>query len=332
MFGFLKSVYNRAKSVVCGTVKAIGRAVAKVAKKVYDGAKYVATKTLEGAKKVVHFVNETYKKFTGQDVAEEAERRLAALEERTRQRQSEFKTFMEVNTEEINASLSAINAYRKQLNDELFPRFCSLACNFRNWSVADVGIEKRVALKGGCDSVRSREELMRIDFRNHPISANLLAVFTLGFATRKRAKESLNQVKEEEERMRAEFQKLDNEKTRISAVLTSLRQVERQFEGCIEIYSRVLDEVDYAVELLRTGRCILSGEPSSGQFDIEFLPERHLLALKAADEMTRIVFAIGAHRYVNAGSKIMELVEADVADARKGRDKCKKIEDSLMAA
>lgn len=327
MFGF-----GLIKSVVCGTVKAIGRAVVKVAEKVYDGAKYVAKKAWEGAKKVGHCVAKAWKGFTGQDVAEEAERRLAALEERTQQRQSEFNAFMEVNAEEINASLAAINACRKKLNDELFPQFCSLAGNFRNWSVADVGLEKRVSLKGGCDSVRSREELMRIDFRNHPITANLLAVFTLGFATRKLAKESLNQVKEEEARMCAEFKKLDAEKTRISKVLMSLRQIERQFEGCLEIYSRVLDEVDYSVELLRTGRCILSGEPSTGQFDVEFLPERHLLALKAADEMTRIVFAIGAHRYVKADSKIMELVESDVADARIAQGQCKKIEGSLIAA
>lgn len=325
LFGSICSSFKRACGCVYGGIKT-------VAKKMCDGVKCVAKKTWEGVKKVGNCVAKVWKKFTGQDVAEEAERRLAALEKRTRQRQLEYKTFMEANIKKINASLSAINACRKKLNDELFPQFCSLAGNFRNWSVADIGLEKCVSLKGGCDSVRSREELMRIDFRNHPVKANALAIFTLGFVTRKRAKESLNQVKEEESRMRAEFQKLDNEKARICTVLKSLRQVERQFENCLEIYSRVLDEVDYSVELLRTGRCILSGELATGQFDIEFLPERHLLALKAADEMTRIVFAIGAHRYINANSKIMELVDADVADARKGREKCKKIENLLMAA
>ena len=321
MFGWIKSAYNRAKSVVCGTVKSIGRAVAAGAKKIW-----------EGAKKVVHFVGKVYKKFTGQDVAEEAERRLAALEERTRRRNDEFNAFKEENTKAINDVLASINTCRKRLNDELFPQFCSLAGNFRNWSVADVGLEKSICLKGGCDSVRSREELMRIDFRNHPISANALAIFTLGFATRKRAKESLNQVKEEEARINAEFQKLEAEEARINGILMSLRQVEQQFEDCLEIYSRVLEEVDYSVELLRTGRCILGGDLAGGKFDVEFLPERHLLSLKAADEITRIVFAMGAHRYVNANSKRMELLDADVTDVCKGQDKCKAIEQNLKAA
>lgn len=321
MFGWLK----KACSCVWGGLKT-------VAKKVCDGVKKVAEKTWEGVKKVGHCVAKAWKKVSGQDIAEEAERRLAALEERTRQRQEEFKTFSDENSKLINDSLASINACRQKLNDELFPRFCSLAGNFRNWSVADVGLENCVSLKGGCSSVRSRDELMRIDFRNHPIASNALALFTLGFVTRKRAKESLNQVKEEEERMRLEFQKLDAEKVRISGMLTALKQVERQFEDCLEIYSKVLDEVDYSVELLRTGRSILNGEPMTGMFDVEFLPERHLLSLKAADEITRIVFAIGAHKYVNANSKRMELIDTDVTDVRKRQGKCKEIEDSLKAA
>ena len=321
MFGWLK----RACSCVWGGVKT-------VAKKVCDGVKCVAKKTWEGVKKVGNCVAKVWKKFTGQDVAEEAERRWVALEERTRRRNEEFNAFTSEKSKEINDALASINACRKRLNDELFPQFCSLAGNFRNWSVADVGLEKSIRLKGGCDTVRSREELMRIDFRNHPISANLLAVFTLGFVTRKRAKESLNQVKEEEERMNAEFQKLEAEKARINGVLMSLRQVERQFESCLEIYSKVLDEVDYSVALLRLGRCILGGEFADGKFDVEFLPERHLLSLKAADEITRIVFAIGAHRYVNANSKRMELLDVDVTDVRIGQNKCKAIEQNLKAA
>ena len=321
MFGWLK----RAASRVWGGVKT-------VAKKVCDGVKCVAKKAWEGVKKVGHCVAKAWKKFTGQDVAEEAERRLAALEERTRRRQEDFKTFSEVNTKAINDSLASINACRKKLNNELFPRFCSLASNFRNWSVAEIGLEKCVSLKVGCCSVRSRDELMRIDFRNHPITSNALAIFTLGFATRKRAKESLNQVREEEERMRLEFQKLDAEKVRINSMLKALKQVELQFEDCLEIYSNVLDEVDYSVELLRTGRSILNGEPMTGMFDVEFLPERHLLSLKAADEITRIVFAIGAHKYVKSNSKRIELVKADTTDTCKCHGDCKEIEDSLKAA
>ena len=321
MFGWLK----RACSCVWGGLKT-------VAKKCCDGVKHVAGNICEGVRKVGHCVAKVWKKFSGQDVAEEAERRLTALENETRRRQSEFNLFMEARAKEINASLSSINACRRKLNEELFPQFCTLAGNFRNWSVADVGIERCVALKGGCGSVRSRDELMKIDFRNHPIAANALAVLTLGFFTRKRAKESLNQVKEEEVRMKAEFEKLEAEKTRVSCVLKALRQVERQFNGCLDIYSRVLDEVEYSVDLLRTGRCILGGEPATGQFDVEFLPERHQLSLKAADEITRIVFAIGARKYVSDKSKRMELVDKDVMDIGNGEDQCKKIEDGLKAA
>jgi hypothetical protein len=41
---------------------------------------------------------------------------------------------------------------------------------------------------------------------------------------------------------------------------------------------------------------------------------------------------MGAHRYVNANSKRMELLDADVADVRIGQNKCKAIEQNLKAA
>ena len=60
MFGWLK----RACSCVWGAAKT-------VAKKVCDGVKYVAKKTWGGGKKVGNCVAKVWKKFTGQDVADD---------------------------------------------------------------------------------------------------------------------------------------------------------------------------------------------------------------------------------------------------------------------
>lgn len=301
-FGWVKKAASR----VCGAVKAVGRAVVATAKKVK-----------EVCHKGAQFVGKCWKKFTGQDKAEEAERRLAALEERARRRQREFEDFMDEKTRRINAELDRINACRARLNGEMFPRFCSLAGNFSNWRVEDVLDQSEIKLKAvACGPVRGRDELIKIDFRNHPIRTNLAAIFTLGFLTRKRAKESLLAVEEEEARMSEEFARLDAEQVRIVNVLGALEQVTKIFNSHLEVYERVLDEVDYSVELLKGGRNILAGEQTTGSFDLRMLPERHILALKAADAATRIAFALGARRYVEERNEKLSEVGADMAAVR----------------
>lgn len=308
---------------------------ARVCAKTWGGvkkvAKAVAKPIVKAAKFVGHCVNKVWKKVSGKEDFEKAEKLLEQLEERTRRRKKEYEECMQEKTKEINSVLARINNCRKQLNEVAFPRFCSLAGNFRNWSVADVGFERKIKLKGGCDNVRMRSELMKIDFRNHPITSNLLAVVTLGFLTRKRAKESLLEVKAESRRMGQEFRKLENEKVRIDGVIKSLKQVEKYFTGCLEVYDKVLDEVDYSVTMLKTSRNLLVGVESDGQFDVEFLPERHLLALKAADEATRIAFAIGNRKYVTNSEKIFDIDHDDVCATRKNLVSCNKIEELLAA-
>lgn len=314
MFGWVKRA-------VCGAVKAIGRAVAAGVEKV-----------VEGGKKVVHFVADTYKTFSGQKVADEADRRLAVLKEKVRRRQEEFERFMEDGSTKLNAAISQINACRESLNDQLFPRFKALAANFSNWDVAGVRGESLAKFNvRNMDDVRARGELMKIDFRNHPISSNLAAVFTLGFYTRKMAKESLLQVQEEEVRMQHEFERLTAEETRIRGVVEAVRQVADQFKSMTGLYERVLDEVDYSVTLLKTSRNILAGRMTEGLLDVEFLPERQLLALKAADEATRIVFAIGARRYIKEDGKTIELVEEDLEQMRKSWKAGEDVERLLAA-
>ena len=310
MFGWLRS----ACSCVWGAVKAVGRGVAKCAKAVVSGDKKVGAVIYSG-----------WKKFTGQDVAEEAERRLAALEEKTRQRQSEFEARMAELSGKINHAIDEINECRAELNGAVFPRFRMLMDNFRRVPVGCVLNEKHVRVKVTCDTVRGREELMKIDFVNHPILNNLAAVFTLGFFTRKRAKESLCQVKEEESRMAAEFRKLDNEVVRVSEVLKSIEQVSKYFKSHVSLCNRVLDEVDYSVVMLRTGRAILDGASVDEKFDPEFLPEHHLAALQAAYTAMRIAFAMGARRYVNSDSKTLEIVDEDVKAMSKDQTSCVEI-------
>ena len=102
---------------------------------------------------------------------------------------------------------------RIELNVRDFRRFEELASNFSTWQVGHSKIEfSRGLEKKELESLKGRQDLFKIDFRNNPISSNLKAIFTLGFWSRKKAKESLLAVQEENHRLEAELKELDAEK------------------------------------------------------------------------------------------------------------------------
>ena len=316
MWGFsaVKCLAAKVGSCVWSGAKAVGRGVVKCAQAVGHVAKKVGAVVYSG-----------YKKVSGMDVAEEAERKLAALREKTRRRKTEFEEQMAELSGKINLAIDAINGCRAELNGSVFPRFRMLMDNFRRVPVGCVLNEKHVRAKARRCAVRGRDELMKIDFVNHPIQTNLAAIFTLGFYTRKMAKESLLQVKEEESRMKAEFRKLDSEVVRVGEVLKGIEQVARYFKNHVSLCNRVLDEVDYSVVMLRNGRAILNGASVDEKFDPEFLPEHHLAALQSAYTAMRIAFAMGARRYVASDSKSLEIVEEDVKAMSKDKASCVEI-------
>lgn len=306
-FGWLKSaascVWGGLKTA-CATVRDVGCDLARKGKDM----------VVSGAKWVGHQVSKGWKSFTGESTAEEAERKYKALEEKVRKKETEFADFALKKECEINAELEKINNARIRLNDELFARYEEIASNFANLEVVSVKGDKLVKAVRKSIKVKAKAELFKIDFRNHKVKTTLQALGTLGFWTRKRAKQSLKNVEAEEIRLEKDFAALDDEKVRLEGVLSTLRSVSRYLTQTAKTYSRVLDELDYSVMFLRSCRRVVSsGAHLRPVFDVEFLPERQLLTLMCADKATRIIHTMASQQYVKADGKRFVIDEKELA-------------------
>lgn len=317
MFGLLR----RCGSAVFGAVKT-------VAKKIEKGV----TAACKEVKKVGAAIQSGWKKFTGENTEREAEKLLSALEAKAKSQEKEFQIFAEEIQKRLDASMEKLNQVRAELNFNCFTRFEKLASRFANWNVEKVRYELSMLVKEKhLEAVKSRGELFKIDFRNHPVSSNLKAIFTLGFLTRKRADETLKAVQEEGHRLDFEIEQIKAEKTRLSRLADSLEQIASFFEGCHEYYRRILDELDYSVNFLRSSYFVMNHEDPAEQFDPEMLPEHHKLCLKCADEATRILFAIGNHRYVNMTEKTIEVIDRDINSFQEGRAEMEELQKQFAA-
>ena len=275
----------------------------------------VGQKVVEGAKWVGHQVSAAYKRFSGESKMEEAERLYAKLQRRVQKKEAEFAEFALDKERRINAELDKINKTRVELSEHLFSRYENIASNFANLEVAGVKGDDIVKVKRRNIKVRARGELFKIDFRNHPVKANALAIITFGFLTRKRADQSLKAVQAEEMRLEDDFAKMDAEKERLELMLKSLRQISHYLTKTAKTYERILGELDYSVMFLRSCRRVLNFNVSlRSRFDVEFLPEHQFLTLMCADKATRILHSMASRQYVKTDGKRLVVVGEDLAN------------------
>ena len=297
---------SRCASAVWGGVKTVAKKSAEVVKK-------AATVTWEGVKKCGAVLKAGWEKFTGRDKEREAEELLAQLETKARTAERDFQCFAEEIQDRVNTALERLNAMREELNTCDFRRFENLAALFSNWEVSKVRSECALELKRHhLEPLKTRDDLFKIDFRNHPISSNLKAVFTLGFLTRKRAKETLLAVREEEHRLELDLDKMNSEKTRLSLIADSLEQVVEQVVTFRQkYYLKLLDELDYSVHLMRSCYFVQTTEPVPDKIDPEMMPLRHQKCLECADKATRILFVIGNSSFVEMTKSSLTKIDAD---------------------
>lgn len=300
-----------------GKCSAVYGGIKRIASECWDKAVEVVSDACDGIKKgarwVGNQVSKAWKNFSGETIAEQAEKRYAELEATVRKKEAEFSEYAKRMEDSINAELKKINEIRVDLSERCFERYETIASNFANLEVVGIVGDRAVKAKSKKIALKAKSSLFKIDFKNHPVKTNLQALLTLGFWTRKRAKESLQNVEAEEIRVQKDFAALDAEKVRLEGVLSSLKSVVRYLTSTTERYERILDELDYSVLFLRSCRRVVSrGAVLRSVFDVEFLPERQLLTLMCADKATRILHKIASQKYVKAEGKSFAISERDL--------------------
>ncbi len=138
-----------------------------------------------------------------------------------------------------------------------------------------------------------------IDFDKHKVKTTFQAIFTLGFFTRKKAKETLNRVREQSKVLDASIKKMKAEKKRMTLSQKSLSQIVLYMDDMFSFYEEILGELDFAVSSLRAlyfkGNIHYFEEQ---KLDCYYLPKRHLLCLMATEQATRIIHQIVSKQYL----------------------------------
>ena len=235
-------------------------------------------------------VGRAYKTFTGQATFEEADR----LYEDVKKRFEEHKAFFEreVNTlsSQIETHVQSINQSKVTIKKELFPAFADKLRRLKDIPVSDQYLKdffEGTTLK--VDSIKAKSELYLIDFKKNPFKSNVLAIITLGFYTRKKAKETLERVKEEKNRLEEEMARMDSELDKLRRIKEALELISEYYTSLIELYRALLQRLDNSVNFLLI-RCLSSAHRIvKEQMSIKLLPKSQQAEIMAMVSISKVL-------------------------------------------
>ncbi len=252
--------------------------------------------------------------ITGKDKYDEAQKKYTELSIKWQETKDEHKKYVQNISIEIEEVISNINLHKEILIERDFNRFINATSRIAMWEIiCDKLYEEFKNQYWEMEKIKSRKSVFLIDFDNHPFKSYAFAFLSLGFFTRKMAKETFLKVKEQEEAFNHEKEKIKAEKIRLNQLLESLKNIDIYFRILTKHYNELLFELEYCINLLSVSYYLVRPDHKGDKIDCYFLPESHLNRLMLSDKLTRILNEMTNRRYLGSCG---ELMQKDVDDVK----------------
>jgi hypothetical protein len=218
---------------------------------------------------------------------------------------------------EIENKISHINSRKKEIYDVHFKRFISVANRMHNVVVKGIPFEElfddKILEVQNIQGVRSKKELIPIDFNNLSFLQTAGMILTLGFSTRKVAKKSLEDAKQERKRVEEEMQKMQSQMTKLKVVVESIEQVASYFDTLINSYVILLDRFEYGIQTQRVKQMALASNVFDLRLDFKQVPIVHIEEFQALFNLSIILKQMSTLGYL---SEQGEVVKKDIATSK----------------
>lgn len=214
-------------------------------------AKKGKEKVKKAAKKAKDNVTNVWNKFSGKKDFAEAEKLYDKITDKYNNRKKDFENEVNKLSNDIENSVSKINDHKLLIKGTLFPEMAKKLAKIKNINInKEFSIEEYKFNEKNFESIRKKDELYQIDFNKNKFKTTVQSIFTLGFYTRKKAKETLYAVQEEEKKIETEIKKMDKKLVKLRRIAESIKQVEYYFDNVINLYKQLLVRLKNSINFL----------------------------------------------------------------------------------
>lgn len=295
-------------------------------------AKAVASGISNAIKATGRTISKGYKTFTGQATFEEADKLYEEVYGRFKAHKAYFEKEVDAISKEIDNSVKSINESKVTIKTELFPAFADKIKFLKDVPVSEMFIKECYTgstLK--VDEMKAKADLYLIDFKKNPFKSNAMAIISLGFYTRKKAKETLEKVREEKARMEEEMQRMDSELDKLRKIKEALELIAEYYTYLINVYRALLNRLDNSVNFLLVKCISFAHKLVKEQMSIKLLPKSQQKEIMAMWSISQVLKTMVETRVTLEGS--ISTIGSNLSAARSELTKQKdKINDFYNAA
>jgi Skp family chaperone for outer membrane proteins len=298
--------------------------VKKLTKAVIETGKTVGAKTYAGAKKTVEYIAEKVDEYiiqpikkgiakvsgaiTGKTTFEEAEALYQKIENNYNQERKKYEQEMKILNQNIDNKILSINNFKGHVYQKSFANFMSLANRLHNLQIEGKELieyfQDDFTKRKSEAHLRNKKEIFTIDFNNLTFKECAIGILTAGWSTRKAAKQSLENVKVEENRVKEEIQKMQTHLTQIKSVLKSLDNVESYFDQIIASYEKLLKRFEYGIST-QTQKALLDGQIlHNGKLNFKQMPIKHIEDFHALFNLSIILKKMSNMNYLSEDGSV----------------------------
>lgn len=278
--------------------------------KVWGAAKKIAKAVKDTVVDVVTNPKKVWNAFTGRTTFEQAEALLHEIEDRYDKAKEQYEKEIFEIAQSIENKLSKINYHKKDIYDNHFARFVSIGNKIHNISIKGKNFleyfdESIIEVKN-LDGVRDKKDLYEIDFNNLKFTEIALGVLTFGFSTRKKAKQTLLKVQEEEVRVNEEIEKMQAQTVKAKVILESIDNVDEYFTLLIQNYTKLLDRFEYGIKS-QVQKTLLKGiSLENGKLDFKMMPIAHIEEFQALFNLSIVLKQMASLGYLSEDGEISD--------------------------
>lgn len=246
--------------------------------------------------------SKTWNSVTGRDDFEEAEELYEKMEKKYNNAKLEYENNISRIANEIESKVSNINYHKTNIFNSLFPKFVLLGNKIHNISIHgnnfleyfDSSIIKINKLSG----LTEKKKLYKIDFNSLKMKEVTYGIFTLGAYTRKKAKETLNNVKDQETPLNEIIEKMEDQVTKAEVVLESIDNVDEYFVVLIQNYSKLLERFEYGINSQIQKNILKGNKLEDGKLNFKLMPIVHIEEFQALFNLSIVLKQMASLGYL----------------------------------
>lgn len=300
-----------------------------VGSKISSAASYVKEKATAAKDYIKEKATNVWNSFTGKKTADEAKEIYNSAVSRYDKAKRDFDSFLEENSKEINDSIEIINKYKKMVFRKYLKEFIQISSKLYNFNIVN-----KELLEGEFEylnkelQINPYSNIMKIDFDKHKFKTSIQAIFTLGFYTRKKAKESLSEANDVSNDVDLAIIHLKSEMARITSIKESVNNVKYYFEEIIEIMDKLLPKLNRSIDMLKNLHLVFSYSFIKGKLDYNKLPKVQMNYFEATVTLSKVLVEMSKKQYLNSKN---EIIESDIKASEASNKKAKELEYQIGA-